>query len=310
MAIFIFKGLKMRRFWPLFIFVIIFVIALIGINYQPLSQLTSKESPQRIISLAPSITETLFALGLGDKVVAVTDYCDFPAEVNKLPKVGGFVNPNLEAIVALQADLVILQANQQRAVEQLQQLNIPILPILNTSLNDIKQTISTIGMQTHHQQQANKLLNDINQKVAHIAEKTKNLARPKVMIAMGHSIDSEHMKQIYIAGQHDFYNDLITLAGGENVYQAQLPRVPSLSVEGIMQLNPQIIFDIYPEAEDHNSDLTKVLKQWRSLNYVDAIKNNRIYIIEHDYATIPSPRIFLLLDELARLIHPEIDWDA
>jgi iron complex transport system substrate-binding protein len=300
----------MRRFWPLFLFLIIFVIAVIGVNSQSTSKSSSNQTSQRIISLAPSITETLFALGLGDKVVAVTDYCDFPAQVNPLPKVGGFINPNLETIIALQPDLVILLANQQGVVEQLQQLNIPTLAVLNTSLDDIKQTIATIGQRTQHQQQANELLNKINHKIAIIAEKTTGLSRPTVMITMGHSIDSEHMKQVFIAGQHDFYNDLITLAGGQNVYQAQQPNVPSLSVEGIMQLNPQIIFDIYPEADDHNSDLVQVLRQWHNLMYVDAIKNNRIHIIEQNYATIPGPRIFLLLDQLARLIHPEVDWEG
>jgi len=299
----------MRRFWPLFLFLIIFVVALIGVNSQSTTKLSSNKTTQRIISLAPSITETLFALDLGDNVVAVTDYCDFPAEVNKLPKVGGFINPNLETIVALQPDLVILLANQSRVVEQLKQLNIATLPVFNTSLNDIKHTIEVIGQQTQHQQQADELLNKINQKIAFIAEKTKGLVRPTVMITMGHSVDSEHMKQIFIAGQHDFYNDLITLAGGQNIYQAQQPSVPSLSIEGIMQLNPQIIFDIYPEADDHNSDLDQVSRQWHSLKYVDAIKNNRIHIIEQNYATIPSPRIFLLLEQLARLIHPEVDWE-
>tara|TARA_R110002049_G_scaffold221841_24_gene393372 strand:+ start:804 stop:1715 length:912 start_codon:yes stop_codon:yes gene_type:complete len=300
----------MRRFWPLFLFLIIFVVAVVGVNSPSTSKSSFNQSPQRIISLSPSITETLFALGLGDNVVAVTDYCDFPAEVNTLPKIGGFISPNLEAIIALQPDLVILLANQQRVVEQLQQLNIPSLPVLNTSLKDIKQTIATIGQQTEHQQQATELLNKINHKIAFITEKTKGLARPNVMITMGHSLDSEHMKQVFIAGQHDFYNDLITLAGGQNVYRAQQPSVPSLSVEGIMQLNPQIIIDIYPEADDHSSDLEQVMKQWHSLKYVDAIKNNRIHIIEQNYATIPGPRIFLLLDELARLIHPEVDWKA
>ena len=217
----------MRRFWPLFLFLIIFVIAVIGVNSQSTSKSSSNHTSQRIISLSPSITETLFALGLGDKVVAVTDYCDFPAEVNQLPKVGGFINPNLETIIALQPDLVILLANQQRVVEQLQQLNIPTLAVLNTSLDDIKQTIATIGQRTQNQQQANELLNKINHKIAFIAKKTTGLSRPNVMITMGHSIDSEHMKQVFIAGQHDFYNDLITLAGGQNVYQAQQPSVPS-----------------------------------------------------------------------------------
>lgn len=300
----------MGRFWPLLLFVIIFVIAIVSINVPSSYKLSAKQIPQRIISLSPSITETLFALGLGESVVAVTDYCDFPVDVNKLPKVGGFISPNLEAILALQPDLVILLAKQQRVVEQLQQLNIPTLALSNASLDDIKQTISIIGEHTQHQQQADKLLSKINQKIAFVAQKTKGLQRPKVMVAMGHSIGTEHMKQVYIAGQHDFYNDLITVSGGQNVYQAQLPRVPSLSVEGIMQLNPQIIFDIYPEADDHNSDLSDVMKKWHKLRYVDAIKNNRIHIIEHNYATIPGPRIFLLLDELARLIHPEIDWET
>ncbi len=300
----------MRQFWPLFIFVIIFVIAIFGVNSQPSSKLTFNLAPQRIVSLAPSITETLYALDLGDKVVAVTDFCDFPPEVQKLPKVGGFINPNLEAIIAQRPDLVILLANQQGLVQQLQQLNIPILATRDASLNDIKQTITLIGKVTQHQQQAHHLLSEINQKTFNIAKKTKDLTRPTVMITIGHSLGSENMKQVYIAGQHDFYNDLINAAGGENVYQGQLPKVPSLSMEGILQLNPQIIFDIYPEAKDHNSDLTEVLQQWQQLNYVDAIKSKRIHLLEHDYATIPGPRIFLLLDELARLIHPEINWDA
>lgn len=223
---------------------------------------------------------------------------------------GGFTNPNLERIIALQPDLVILLANQQRLVEQLQQLNIPILPVLAASLEDIKYTIHAIGQHTQHQQQADKLLNKINHKIAIITKKTRGLDRPKVMISMGRSLDAKQMKQVFIAGQHDFYNDLISLAGGQNVYQAQQPNVPSLSIEGIMQLNPQIIFDIYPEAIDHNIDLDHVLHQWHSLKHVDAIENERIFIIEQDYATIPGPRIFLLLDLLARLIHPEVNWEA
>lgn len=300
----------MRRFWPLFLFLLVFIIAVIGVKFQSNAKPVINQTPQRIISIAPSITETLFALGLGDKVIAVTDYCDYPPQVKALPTVGGFINPNFETIISLQPDLVVLLANQQRVVEQLQKLNVNTLPVLNTSLDDVKQTIAVIGKQTQHQQQADELLKKINQKIAFIAEKTKGLDRPTVMITMGHSIDSEQMKQIFIAGQHDFYNDLITLAGGQNVYQSKQPRVPSLSIEGIMQLNPQVIIDVFPEAEDHNSDLVKVLQQWHSLNYVDAVKNDRVYIIEEDYATIPGPRIFLLLDQLARLIHPEVDWET
>ncbi len=299
----------MRHFWPLFLFAIIFAVALIGLNSQSTVQKSQHAIPQRIITLAPSFTEIAYALDLSDNIVAVTDYCDFPAEVINLPKVGGIVDPNLEAIVALQPDLVILLASQQRTIKQLQQLNIPTLAIFNATLGDVQNAIHVIGQYTHHQHQAQQLLTEIDQKITTIEEKLIGLARPRVMITMGHSIGNQHMKQVFIAGQNDFYNDLITLAGGENAYQDKQIDVPSLSIEGIMQINPEVIIDIFPEADDHDADLNNVLQQWQNLEYIDAVKNNRVHIIQEDYATIPGPRIFLLLDQFARLIHPELNWD-
>lgn len=298
----------MSRFWPLLLFLMLFIVALIGVNQQVNTEKSQQSTTQRIITLAPSITETVFALGLADNVIAVTDYCDFPAEVLDLPKVGGFTDPNMEAIVALQPDLVILLANQQRTVEQLQQLNIATLTVYNTTLDDIKNTIHTLGQRTQQQTQAQQLLTNINNNISLIKKKVAGLSRPNVMITMGHSIGSEQIKSIYIAGQNDFYNDLINLAGGRNAYQSQYPKVPSLSIEGIMQLNPQVIFDVFPDADDHSADLEQVLQQWHKLEYIDAIKNDRVHIVEESYATIPGPRIFLLLEQFARLIHPEVDW--
>ena len=298
----------MRRLWPLFLFVIIFVIALAADKFKLTPQQAQHNTLQRIISLSPSITETLFALDAGEQLIAVTDYCDFPASANQLPKIGGFINPSLEAITAFQPDLVILLASQQNTVEQLKQLQIPTLAVHNRTLSDIKNTIDQVGKHTGHHVQATQLLSQIDNKIAHIKQKTQGLSKPTVMITMGHSLSSEQLKQIYIAGQHDFYNDLIELSGGQNVYQQDQPHVPSLSVEGIMQLNPDIIIDIFPEADDHNASLSQVQQQWKSLKHITAVKNNRVHIIEENYATIPGPRIFLLLEQLAPLIHPELAW--
>lgn len=299
----------MRHFWPLIVFVIIFVVALFGLKQSNTIETAQKKMPQRIITLAPSITEMAFALGLDKQVVGVTKYCDYPDKVLSLPKVGGLINPNLEAIVALEPDLVILSATQSHTIKQLQQLNIQTLGIYNSTLLDIKKSIKAIGLVTQRQQQADTLLTYIDSKITTISEKITGLPRPKVMITMGHSTNSEQVKTIYIAGQHDFFNDLITLAGGQNSYQGDNLKVPSLSIEGIMRLNPQIIIDIFPEASDHNADIEQVKKQWQNLNYVDAVINNRVHIIEENYATIPGPRIFQLLDRMARLIHPEVEWD-
>jgi len=299
----------MRHFWPLLIFLIILLVAIIGLKQDPISKKLSTSVPQRIITLAPNITEVTFALGLDNKIVAVTKYCDYPAQVNTLPKVGGFIDPNLEAIVALQPDLVILVASQQQTIKQLQQLNIPILAVHNATLADIKDSISIIGKATDRQQQAEQILNKIEHQISTISNKVANLNRPKVMLTMGHSTSSEHMKNVYIAGQHDFYNDLIKLAGGQNSYQNTHLKVPSLSIEGIMQLNPDVIIDIFPEASDHNANIEQAIQQWQNLTYVNAVKNNRIHIIEQNYATIPGPRIFQLLGDMARIIHPELNWD-
>ena len=298
----------MRLFWPILLFIVIFIIALIAVKSPPTNTVNSVNSPQRIISLAPNITEILFALGLAKRVVAVSNYCDFPAQVNDLPKVGGLLNPNLEAIITQRPDLVVLSVKQHHTIMQLQQLNIPTLAVHSTRLSDIKDTITVIGQYSDHQRQATELLMSLDTKINAITQKIKTLSRPTVMISLGNSTNSEQINTVYIAGQNDFYNDLITLAGGTNVYQDPQISVPSLSVEGIIQLNPDIIIDIYPESDDHNADLQQVLQRWQSLKHINAVKNNRIYIIEESYATIPGPRIILLLEQFARLIHPEVQW--
>jgi len=300
----------MRQFWPLILFLIIFLLALLGLNATTSLDNSSTIKPQRIITLAPNITEIAFALVLDEEIIAVTKYCDYPNKVSSLPKVGGFIDPNIEAIVALNPDLVILVASQQQTITQLHQLNIPVLAVKNATLVDIKNSISAIGEATQHQQQAQQLLATIEQQIRFVNHKVSGLPRPKVMISMGHSTNSEHVKSIYIAGQHDFYNDLISLAGGQNSYQNDYLKVPSLSIEGILQLNPDIIIDIFPEATDHNADIAQIKRQWQNLVYVNAIKNNRVHIIEENYATIPGPRIFKLLTQMAKLIHPELDWNT
>lgn len=300
----------MRRFWPLLVFIAILAV----IVFKPSSPQNNNKhsnitSPQRIITLAPSITETAFALGLANNIVAVTNYCDYPEAALALPKVGGFVDPNLEAIVALQPDLVILLANQQKVITQLTQLGIQTLAVDNSTLHGIQASIIAIGQYTQHNSQAQQLYGEIQQKIHHIQLKTQDLSRPTILLSMGHTTGSEQLNTVYIAGQNDFYNDLIELAGGKNAFQDKRLKVPSLSTEGILQLNPDIILDIFPERDDHNFDMQNVLKQWQHLHLINAVKNNRIHIIEQNYATIPGPRIFLLLELMAKLIHPEVDWE-
>ncbi len=299
----------MRRFWPLLVFVVIFCIVWYFAAGEQTSPKTTKNY-QRIITLSPSLTETVFALGLGDRVVAVTDYCDYPPEAQALPSVGSYTNTSLEAITRLQPDLVIMLNGQQQRQQQLRQLGIKTLVLENSTIAGIKQTIIDIAELTGKQNEADALLKNIQDQIDYVQNKVRHIAPVKTLVAIAHYVNSDQLDTVYIAGQQDFYNELLELAGGMNVYTDNTVKVPSVSAEGIIRMNPDAIIDVFPEPKDHQSDMNQVKKQWQSLRSVDAIKQGRVYIIEHDYASIPGPRIFKLLPEMAQLLHPELDWQT
>lgn len=297
----------MRHRLPLFLFMLLVQFAF-SLSVHATSLWSKQTQAQRIISLAPNITETLFSLGAGDQLIAVTDYCDYPPAAATLPTIGQGLNPNLEAILALQPDLVILSASQHKLRQQLKQLMIPTRAVKGRTLQDIRQAIITIGQASGRQQESLTLLAQFDSHVDMVQQKVAGQPRPRVLLSMGHSLGNNTFKQFYIAGQQDFYNDLITLAGGENVYQRSFPKVPSITLEGLFQFNPDIIIDVFPESDDHSASLPVIRQQWLDLKQIKAIKHKQLHLIEADYATIPGPRVTELLLELAAIIHPELDW--
>lgn len=301
----------MRRFWPLLLFVVmLLVIWFVPERQLPPPSARTDTEYQRLISLSPSITEMVFALGLGDRLVAVTDYCDYPPEAQSLPSIGGYTDPSLEAIVAQEPDLVILLQAQQQLRQQLNAMGIVTHSIDNFTLLDIEAAIASIGQLTGHDKQASALLDEIHKTIEQVQHKVAGQPPVRTMISIAHYVNTEKLDTIYLAGQQDFYNDLLKLAGGTNVFLDKHIKVPSITEEGILRMNPDVIIDVFPEADDHHSDMNLVKQQWLKLDAVSAVKQGRVHIIERDYASIPGPRIFLLLPEFARLLHPELDWDA
>lgn len=298
----------MRRFWPLLLFVAIYLYAVMQPGQQASRvDATVPFAEQRVISLAPSITETLFAIGAATQIIAVTDYCNYPPEAKALAKVGGYLDPALERILRLQPDIVILMRQQHHLKSQLSQLGIETLAIDNTSLAGILDSIHTIGSATGHEQQAEALLELIDTRLASVRERVSARAKPATLLAIAHDTDSDQIHHVYLAGQHDFYNDLLILAGGHNVYQGMQLKVPSISTEGILRLNPEVIIDLFPAAEMHQADLRKVKKQWYQLHQLDAVKQQRVHLIEASYATIPGPRVIDLLEDIVALLHPDTE---
>lgn len=294
----------MRRFWPL----LLFVAMLAGVLLRPdgMPQPVSSPDYPRIVSLAPSITEILFAVDAGDRLVAVTDYCRYPPQARRLPSVGGYVDTSLEAILAARPDLVIMLDRQQALQTRLRQLGVDTLSVDHASVGGILDSIEAIGRVSDRHAQADMLVGDIRMQIDAIRTRVAHRPPVRTLVAIGHDVSSPRLREVYIAGRHDFYNELLSLAGGENVYRDSLVKVPALTVEGIMRLNPQVIIDIVARDDLRGRDADSVKRQWQALEQVDAVKHNRVHIIDADHAVIPGPRIFALLTSFAELLHPQL----
>ncbi len=271
------------------------------------SQDQTRTSCRRIISLAPSITETLFKLGLADRVVGVTDYCDFPPEAQAKTRIGGYYDPNYEAIIALRPDIVIMLPEHQEPKQYLSRFGLNLLIVDHKSIPAILSSITAIGNACGAEQKAAFIVHDLRERMESIKLKTDGLNRPKVMITVGRNMGSGSLKDIYISGRDGFYDKMITLAGGVNAYTGNVT-FPVVSGEGIIRMNPEVIIDIIPDLEQKGWDKAMITKEWKTIFQVDAIKNNRVYIFGEDYVAVPGPRFILIMEQMAKVIHPEADW--
>ncbi|MFA5291995.1 MAG: helical backbone metal receptor [Phycisphaerae bacterium] len=269
---------------------------------------SSPKACERIVSLAPSTTEMLFAMGLGDKVIGVSEFSDYPPDAQKIQRVGALLNPNYEAIVAAKPDLVIVFDDMAGMENKFAALGIETLTVKHDSLNEILDSIGIIGLRCGKEEQANAIVSEIRNKISKIQSETADSNRPKVLICLGHDYSQDpatRPQNIYIAGDDGFYSEMIKLAGGQNAYTGKIS-FPQVSFESIISMNPQIIIDIAPvQAKPTDSEIT--IKQWKNFSQVDAARNDRIYVFLENYTAIPGPRFILTLEKIARIINPQLN---
>ncbi len=255
-------------------------------------KVTIKKQPERIVSLAPSITETLYFLGALDRVVGVTQFDDYPADVKKgRTIVGGFSNPNIEVIASLKPDLIIATSMDMKYLDQLQQIA-PVIVIDPKNIEDIYTSIELLGKVLGKEEQAKKVVNDMKTKINEISSRVKALSRPKVFYIVWNN-------PLMTAGANTFINDLIRLAGGENIF-SDVKGWKSVSMEQVLARNPDIII-LTPHCGMSVNDVYK-----SELAQTNAAKNGKVIMIENENVLVrPSPRIVEGLEELAKAIHPE-----
>lgn len=299
---------KYRILLKTFLILQIFLFWDIQVKDSTAAQTPSASYYNRIISMSPGVTETLFALGLGDKVVGITRYCTYPPETEEITKVGGFYDPSYETIVSLKPDLVILLTSHKTIEKNLKKLGLKILIVKNNKIEDILDSITAIGNFCGVEKKAKELLENIKKRIRTIKSITAPLSKPKVLLSVDRNTGTQLFNEVYVAGKNIFYDKLITLAGGKNVCNTRNIRYPILSGEGIIRLNPDVIIDIVPDYKEKGLEIKNIIDEWNRFPSVEAVKNKRVYVFGNHYTAIPGPRFILTLEALAKTIHPEVQW--
>jgi len=301
--------MKKHQFWTTILLLSFFFCQGSKDNAQQKHESNTQVQYNRIISLSPNITEILFTLGLGDKIVGVTRFCNYPPEAKKKAQVGGYLDPNYEAILSLKPDVVIILHEFEQIRNFLSELGIKYLAVNNKTISEILSSIEYLGKEFGIEQQAENILADIRSKIDQIEKKTKDSIRPKILIVVERTMGTGVIEDVYVAGKNTFYDELIQLAGGINAFEDKRIAYPVLSAEGIIHLNPDFIIDLVPQLEQTGLSPIQIEKDWQSLSQINAVKQDRIITMSQDYAVIPGPRFIIFLEDLARIIHPEIEWD-
>lgn len=256
--------------------------------------------PQRIVSPAPSITETLFALGLDNSIVGVSDYCDYPAAAKTKPSVGGYFDPSLEAIVALKPDLVLTDGYSETPYGQLESLGIPVVVLQPADINGIYHDIQLLGNITGTEQSAEQLISNMQGSIDSTVSIVGNATtRPRVFYVY----DASDTTKPWTAGPGSFIDDLINLAGGKNVAGNATGPWVQFSMEELAESDPEIIILDSTMGTMISLEQLQELPVWQDLT---AVKEGQVYTIDGDLVDRTGPRIVQGLEDLAKFIHPDL----
>ncbi|WP_304826482.1 ABC transporter substrate-binding protein [Candidatus Binatus sp.] len=250
---------------------------------------------RRIVSLAPSVTETLFALGAGPEVVGVSQYCDYPAEVRKLPRVGSFLTPNLEAIIALRPTLVIGLglSSDQREIRALNSMGYPVLLVSDASLGEIEKSIDAVGARVGREHEARDLVARIRAQVALVSDRLASSRIVRALMLVGH-------QPIVAVGRGTFLNQLLQLARADNIAAVSGQEWPQLSLEYIIAMRPEVILD-----GSMGNDPRSPSHFWEKYQTIPAVSGHRVFGYPQDPILHSGPRVGRSLEMIARMIHPE-----
>ncbi len=248
----------------------------------------------RIVSLAPNLTEIVYALGADSSLVGVTDYCDYPPQAARKPRMGGMINPNIEAVVAARPDLVLMSAegNSRLDFEKLINLHVPVFATNPRTIDGVFKSIGDIAGLTGTTARATVLLHDLRSRRDSIVGLYRNGLHPRTLVVIS-------LAPLMVAGNGSFVDEMIADAGGINVGRTGTGSYPLLSREEILRARPDCII----LGSDIAIPVDQLLREYPEWKTLDAVKNGRVYSIDASIISRPGPRVIEGLEKLAELIH-------
>ena len=263
------------------------------------------QPPRRIVSTAPSITELLYALGLGDRVMGVDRFSRYPPEAQRKAKVGDYVNPNLETIASLRPDLVIIPTNPVKLAERLAVLRLKVLEIDQDTIAKLYESFRMVGQATGATAQAAQLAATVRGQLEAVRVRAAPLKKTRMMFVVGRT--PNRLDGLIVVGQASYLNEIIALAGGDNVFRDAVAPYPGVSLEEVLARNPDVIIDMGDMAdtvgvtEEHKREVTSL---WERLSSVAAVKQHRVYAVASDIYVEPGPRVVDAAKAFLEMLHP------
>ncbi|MEK6644391.1 MAG: helical backbone metal receptor [Planctomycetota bacterium] len=271
----------------------------------PAPPATSQPVPTRIISIAPNATEIIASLGAAKRLVGVSSFCLWPPEIKTLPRIGGLFDASAEAILKLQPDLIVLRGTN-RAVEQLsREGGIRLYRDHTERFDDIYRTADELAGILGCPEKSAEVRATMRKRLDEIGRAVAGKSRPRVLMTLARRPDA--LGEIMTGSKLTFINDLITYAGGENVFAEMSLDYPRVSPEAVLAAKPDVILEAMPETPESTELLRSVNEQWARVGPIPAVRNHRIHILHDENCLIPSPRIVEVIAKIARLLHPEAD---
>ncbi|MEZ5401312.1 MAG: helical backbone metal receptor [Bryobacteraceae bacterium] len=269
-----------------------------------LAPLAAADAP-RIVSTGPAITEILFALELGPNVIAVSNYCHYPEAAKGLPKIGTYLEPNLESIAALRPGLVIVERLPNNAIPQLRRLGLNVLEVEFGSLSAIDSSIRSIAEAVSAPERGAKLAGSIRARLDAVRARMGKLPKRSIVFLVGRN--PGRLEGMIAVGKGSYLNELIEIAGGTNPLATGPLAYAKVSLESLVAVNPAVIVDMGDMSQETTGESHRkaVVALWRRMGMIEAVKKGAVHAVDSDIFVVPGPRVVDAVEAFARFLHPE-----